>query len=531
MSSVTRRNHTQPTGLPTPPHYTTVRQDSGREVIVIEDTPPIETRSAKRARHSGSSASGASNLATRAAYTYRDPPFRTSSSATNGRNGARTEQQAQAPPLTNGYAAKYQAAQLPAQVQQLAHAGPSNGMGVPAAPAAKPAAVASRKRKVAQETPASSYASRVPPPPIASSSALPCDDKEGHFIVRPGEFLDRGRYRIIRLLGQGTFGKVVEAFYFKEQRTVAVKIIRAIQKYRDASKVEIKVLNLLRERDPKNSNKCIHMLDCFDDRGHICISSELLSVSVFDFLKDNSYAPFPDSQIQDFARQLLSSVAFVHDCRLIHTDLKPENILLVDNDARDVPLKRGSSKTKKVLRSSEIRLIDFGSATFQDEYHASVVSTRHYRAPEIILGLGWSYPCDVWSVGCILVEFYTGEALFQTHENLEHLAMMEVVFGRMPAHLQRAAQRARPEWFRPDKKLDFPQSSTSKQSRKFVKAMKPLREIVQPTSIVNHRFLDLLEKLLTWDPKERLTIREALTHPYFALKIDDEGSAVAQPAP
>lgn len=85
---------------------------------------------------------------------------------------------------------------------------------------------------------------------------------------------------------------------------------------------------------------------------------------------------------------------------------------------------------------TEIRLIDFGSATFQDEYHSSVVSTRHYRAPEIILGLGWSYPCDIWSIGCILVEFFTGDALFQTHDNLEHLAMMEAVVGsRIDTHL------------------------------------------------------------------------------------------------
>jgi len=90
------------------------------------------------------------------------------------------------------------------------------------------------------------------------------------------------------------------------------------------------------------------------------------------------------------------------------------------------------NKVVKTLRSTEIRLIDFGSATFDKEYHATVVSTRHYRAPEIILGLGWSHPCDIWSIGCILVEFFTGEALFQTHENLEHLAMMEKVFGPMP---------------------------------------------------------------------------------------------------
>jgi hypothetical protein len=47
-------------------------------------------------------------------------------------------------------------------------------------------------------------------------------------------------------------------------------------------------------------------------------------------------------------------------------------------------------------------------------------------------GTPWSYPCDLFSIGCILVEFFTGDALFQTHDNLEHLAMMEVVMGKMP---------------------------------------------------------------------------------------------------
>jgi dual-specificity kinase len=129
--------------------------------------------------------------------------------------------------------------------------------------------------------------------------------------------------------------------------------------------------------------------------------------------------------------------AVLHDLNLIHTDLKPENILLCHNEYQTFTYNRkipSSSTTvsrqatqRKVLLDTEIRLIDFGSATFQDEYHSSVVSTRHYRAPEIILGLGWSYPCDIWSIGCILVEFFTGDALFQTHDNLEHLAMMEAV--------------------------------------------------------------------------------------------------------
>ena len=131
--------------------------------------------------------------------------------------------------------------------------------------------------------------------------------------------------------------------------------------------------------------------------------------------------------------------AVLHDLNLIHTDLKPENILLVSNAYQTFTYNRTipssshaisrSARQRRVLLDSEIRLIDFGSATFDDEYHSSVVSTRHYRAPEIILNLGWSFPCDIWSIGCILVEFFTGDALFQTHDNLEHLAMMEAVIG------------------------------------------------------------------------------------------------------
>ena len=54
-------------------------------------------------------------------------------------------------------------------------------------------------------------------------------------------------------------------------------------------------------------------------------------------------------------------------------------------------------------------------------------------------GLGWSYPCDAYSLGCIFIEFYTGEALYQTHDNLEHLAMMEAVIGKMPERLVKQA--------------------------------------------------------------------------------------------
>ncbi|KAI1073850.1 kinase-like domain-containing protein [Whalleya microplaca] len=377
-------------------------------------------------------------------------------------------------------------------------------------------------------------------------SSVRVDDDDGHYIVVPDADLTT-QYQIVKLLGQGTFGKVVQARDRKRNKLVAIKIIRAVPKYRDASKIELRVLQTLKANDEENRNRCIHLRDCFDFRGHICIVMDLLGSSVFDFLKSNNFVPFPNSQIQSFARQLFTSVAFLHDLNLIHTDLKPENILLCDSAYQTFTYNRripsssaGVSRQanqRKVLLDTEIRLIDFGSATFEDEYHSSVVSTRHYRAPEIILGLGWSFPCDIWSIGCILVEFFTGDALFQTHDNLEHLAMMEnVCDSRIDTHLvqsvnkmaTRSTGNAASKYFK-RLRLDYPTADTTRASRRFVKNMKRLCDIIPTSSPFLKSFLDLLQKIFVYDPAKRITARQALEHEWFREPpIPDDGTEAAK---
>ncbi|KAF9947076.1 dual specificity protein kinase kns1 [Mortierella alpina] len=250
---------------------------------------------------------------------------------------------------------------------------------------------------------------------------------------------------------------------------------------------------------------------------------DLLGQSIYDWLKDNSFCPFPPNQIQFFARQLLTSVAFLHRLRLIHTDLKPENILLANGAYRQATYKKTPSKMRRILLDPEIRLIDFGSATFQDEHHSTVVSTRHYRAPEIILG-------------CILVEFLTGEALFQTHDNLEHLAMMQAVLGPIPDKLIRSSHKSAQKYF-VNNRLDYPNDETKRTSRKYVKALKPLKDYVVPAvnRVENLAFAqdlrDLLKQLLTYDPEKRITAAQALKHPYFSYIVDETGQILGQKPP
>jgi len=268
------------------------------------------------------------------------------------------------------------------------------------------------------------------------------------------------RHRDTRLatLGEGTFGKVVKVKELNTDQVLALKIIKNVDKYREAAKLEVNVLEKLQEKDPQGKHLCAKMTSWFNYWGHMCLIFELLGLSVFDFLKENNYHPYPLEQVRHIIYQLCHSVKFLHECRLTHTDLKPENILFTSSDW-EISYNARKRKDVRKVKSTEVRLIDFGSATFDWEHHSKVVSTRHYRAPEVILELGWSQPCDVWSIGCIMFELYLGFTLFQTHDNREHLAMMEKILGPFPGSMSR---RTKTKYFQGGKLVWDEHSSAGK---------------------------------------------------------------------
>jgi dual-specificity kinase len=178
------------------------------------------------------------------------------------------------------------------------------------------------------------------------------------------------------------------------------------------------------------------------------------------------------------AKQILVGMKFLHeDLKLIHTDLKPENLLLVNNSYdtvnnfnslpsnikekinrdRDFILeeiekeedsngkkKEFSGKKEnseeiimkkigyKVPTKLNVKIIDFGGATYITDAHDGIINTRQYRSPEVIMGCcNWDEKSDVWSLACIFSELYTGELLFPTHDNKEHLAMIQKISSKL----------------------------------------------------------------------------------------------------
>jgi len=336
------------------------------------------------------------------------------------------------------------------------------------------------------------------------------DDEDGHLSYKLGDIIENEtqRYKILATLGEGTFGKVVKVKELNTDQVLALKIIKNVDKYREAAKLEVNVLEKLQEKDPQGKHLCAKMTSWFNYWGHMCLIFELLGLSVFDFLKENNYHPYPLEQVRHVIYQLCHSTKFLHECRLTHTDLKPENILFTSSDW-EISYNARKRKDVRKVKSTEVRLIDFGSATFDWEHHSKVVSTRHYRAPEVILELGWSQPCDVWSVGCIMFELYLGFTLFQTHDNREHLAMMEKILGPFPASMTR---RTKTKYFSTGKLVWDESSSAGKYVRENCKLLKKYQ---QGDGEDHEQLFDLIQSMLIYDPAERIGLDQVLRHPFF----------------
>ncbi|KAJ7829059.1 kinase-like domain-containing protein [Mycena leptocephala] len=163
-----------------------------------------------------------------------------------------------------------------------------------------------------------------------------------------------------------------------------------------------------------------------------CLVFELAGMSLESVLLHSPLWPLAKSHIKHTLWQLFQAVSYLHCLGLIHTDIKPANIL-VDQRAF---LSSGSVHVEYPSPPWGIKLIDLDDAVYGVERRMYATGTFSYQAPEVHLGLAWSRPVDVFSLGCVAVEVCSGRPLFQCgSSSLELLAVMERVIGVFPGNV------------------------------------------------------------------------------------------------
>ena len=320
-----------------------------------------------------------------------------------------------------------------------------------------------------------------------------------------------GRYQYQRELGDAAFSTAVQCMDIKEKRLVCIKIIKNNKDYFDQSIDEIKLLRYINANGDPDKKYFLRIYDYFYYKEHLMIVSELLKDNLYDFYKyltdNNNTEYFSVERIQKLTKQILICLEFIHDLKIIHCDLKPENILM------------------KSITDATCKVIDFGSSCFVHDHLSAYIQSRSYRAPEVILGCRYDYKIDMWSLGCILAEIYTGNVLFQNDSIQSMLARIIGICGPIPNWMYEKGKLVN-DFFTKEKLLymepnavdnNESMNQTSPQERgKKVHILVPKKSSLRKRIRTNNeQFFNFLSGLLKIDPNDRMSAKEALNHPFI----------------
>jgi p38 MAP kinase len=300
------------------------------------------------------------------------------------------------------------------------------------------------------------------------------------------QFEFTSRYSDLQPVGMGAFGLVCSA---KDQLTgqhVAIKKIMKPFSTPVLSKRTYRELKLLMHLKHENiislSNIFISPLK------DIYFVTELLRTDLQRLLTSR---PLENQFIQYFLYQIMRGLKYVHSAGIIHRDLKPSNILVNEN--------------------CDLKICDFGSARIQDRQMTGYVSTRYYRAPEIMLSWQkYDVEVDIWSAGCIFAEMLEGKPLFPGKDHINQFSIITELLGTPPD--------------------DFICKIASESTLRFVQSL-PQRE----RKPLNDKFtnagslaVDLLEQMLVFDPRKRAKAADVLAHEYLSLYHDPTDEPAAE---
>ncbi|KAG0302110.1 Homeodomain-interacting protein kinase 3 [Linnemannia gamsii] len=362
------------------------------------------------------------------------------------------------------------------------------------------------------------------------------DNEDYDYILYVSDILgseERQRYVILDVLGQGTFGQVVKCQNLKTNAIVAVKVIKNKPAYFNQSMMEVTVLELLNERyDVDDRHHILRLQDTFIHRRHLCLVFELLSVNLYELIKQNQFRGLRMSLVRVFTAQLLDALCVLNEARIIHCDLKPENVLL------------------KNLETPTIKVIDFGSACHEQQTVYTYIQSRFYRSPEVLVGLPYSSSIDIWSVGCIAAELFLGLPLFPGSSEYNQLSRIVEMLGMLPTYMLEIGKTAheffeqvRPEHLSHNYNVPalkrYRLKSMETYSREHNVVEQPSKRYFQATSlpdIINsypmmkkgmtqvevekemmnrQSFINFLQGLLNLNPIERWSPHQAKLHPFI----------------
>jgi len=351
------------------------------------------------------------------------------------------------------------------------------------------------------------------------------DNGNADYILFVNETLgsySKHQYQVLDMLGQGTFGQVVKARNIYTKELVAIKVVKNKPAYFNQGLVEIQILEMLNhQHDAEDKHHIVRLEDYFVFRNHLCLVFELLSVNLYELLKQNQFRGLPMTLIRCFLIQMLDALRTTASANVIHCDLKPENILLEN------------------LTTPNIKMIDFGSACFENQTVYSYIQSRFYRSPEVLIGVKYTSAIDMWSLGCIAAELFLGIPLFPGTSEFNQLWRIIDMVGDLPQSLLSQASKASKFFNRNSHNGTYSLKAEEEYakengiqpqpSKKYFK-FKTLPEIIEkyamkqglsPQEIQKEKenrasFADFLRGLLALDPDHRWDAEQARKHPFIS---------------
>ncbi|XP_034045442.1 mitogen-activated protein kinase 3 [Thalassophryne amazonica] len=311
-----------------------------------------------------------------------------------------------------------------------------------------------------------------------------------------GQIFDVGpRYTNLSYIGEGAYGMVCSALDNLMDRRVAIKKISPFehQTYCQRTLREIKILLRFHHENIIGINDILRAQH-IDNMRDVYIVQTLMETDLYKLLKTQKLS---NDHVCYFLYQILRGLKYIHSANVLHRDLKPSNLL--------------------INTTCDLKICDFGLARIADPDHdhtgflTEYVATRWYRAPEIMLNSkGYSKSIDIWSVGCILAEMLSNRPLFPGKHYLDQLNHILGILGSPSQEDLNCIINM--------KARNYLQNLPFKNRVPFSK--------IYPKADSNA--LDLLCCMLTFNPIKRISVEEALAHPYLEQYYDPTDEPVAE---